>query len=95
MKSLNNIFLLIAVSFLYFTSVAAQETNQTSIRVLVRPTLDSLIAKEDTDGDKKITIDDPHVAGTDRGNKRFWIMALDGKKYEVAETYYLANLLED
>ena len=61
----------------------------------MRPTLDSLIAKEDTDSDKKITIDDPHIACTDRGNKRFWIMALDGKKYEVAETYYLANLLED
>ncbi|HQT91698.1 MAG TPA: trehalase family glycosidase, partial [Candidatus Kryptobacter bacterium] len=64
------------------------------IEVLVRPTLDSLIAKEDTDGDKKITIDDPHIPGTDRGNKRFWITSLTGKKYEVAETYYLSNLLQ-
>ena len=69
--------------------------QDTTIKVLVRPTLDSLIAKEDTDGDKKITIDDPHVPDTDRGNKRFWIDALDGNRYEVAETYYLANLLED
>ncbi len=64
------------------------------VEVLVRPTLDSLVAKEDTDGDKRITIDDPHIPGTDRGNKRFWITSLDGKKYEVAETYYLSNLLQ-
>ena len=66
-----------------------------TVRVLVRPTLDSLIAKEDTDHDKRITIDDPHITGTDKGNRRFWMEALDGKKYEVDETYYLANLLED
>ncbi len=66
-----------------------------AIKVLVRPTLDSLIAKEDTDHDKRITIDDPHVPGTDLGNRRFWMEALDGKRYEVDETYYLANLLED
>jgi alpha,alpha-trehalase len=73
----------------------AQETDRTSIRILVHPTLDSLIAKEDTDHDKRITIDDPHITGTDRGCKRFWITSLDGKKYEVAETYHLANLLGD
>ncbi len=72
-----------------------QETGDVSIKVLVRPTLDSLIAKEDTDHDKRITIDDPHIPGTDRGNRRFWIDALDGKKYEVDETYYLSNLLQD
>lgn len=64
------------------------------VKVLVRPTIDSLIAKEDTDGDKKITIDDPHIPGTDRGNRRFWLETLDKKKYEVDETYYLSNLLE-
>ncbi len=69
--------------------------GHTTVRVLVRPTLDSLIAKEDTDHDKRITIDDPHIPGTDKGNRRFWMDALDGKKYEVDETYYLANLLED
>ncbi len=71
-----------------------QGLTRTRVEVLVRPTLDSLIAKEDTDGDKKITIDDPHVPGTDRGNKRFWITSLDSRKYEVAETYYLSNLLQ-
>ncbi len=62
--------------------------------VVVRPTLDSLIMKEDTDGDKKITIDDPHIPGTNKGNKRFTLTSLDGKTYEVAGTYYLSNLLQ-
>jgi alpha,alpha-trehalase len=57
--------------------------------------LDSLIAKEDTDHDKRITIDDPHIPDTDLGNRRFWLTALDGHRYEVDETYYLANLLEN
>ncbi len=86
---------LVLATLLSLVPAFAQERVDISFKVLVRPTLDSLIAKEDTDHDKKITIDDLHIAGTDRGNKRFWITALDGKKYEVAETYYLANLLED
>ncbi|MCL5021124.1 MAG: alpha,alpha-trehalase [Bacteroidetes bacterium] len=72
-----------------------QELGLNNVEVLVRPTLDSLIAKEDTDQDKRITIDDPHIPGTDRGNRRFWFDGLDGKKYEVDETYYLSNLLQD
>ncbi len=71
-----------------------QDAGASRIEILVHPTLDSLVAKEDTDGDKKITIDDPHIPGTDRGSRRFWITSLDGKKYEVAETYYLSNLLQ-
>ena len=84
---------LIVVGLFLFSSPAI--CQDFFIKVLTRPTLDSLVAKEDTDHDKKITIDDPHVPNTDRGNKRFWITSLDGKSYEVAETYYLANLLED
>ena len=49
-----------------------------AIRVPVKTTIDSLIRDEDTDNDRKITIDDPHVAGTGRGDKRFWFTALDG-----------------
>jgi alpha,alpha-trehalase len=71
-----------------------QDERMPRAEILVRPTLDSLIAKEDTDGDKKISIDDPHIPGTDRGNKRFWITALGGKKYEVEGVYYLSNLLQ-
>src|SRR5512135_1394275 len=63
-----------------------------SARVDVRQTLDSLLRDEDTDNDRKITIEDQHIAGTTRGDKRFWISTVDGRRYEVAGTYYLANL---
>ena len=66
-----------------------------SVRVDVRQTLDSLLRDEDTDNDRKITIEDQHIAGTARGDKRFWINTVDGRRYEVAGTYYLANLLEE
>ncbi|HSE39705.1 MAG TPA: trehalase calcium-binding domain-containing protein, partial [Acidobacteriota bacterium] len=39
----------------------------------VQKTFDQLLTDEDTDNDKKITIDDPHIIGTQRGDKRFWI----------------------
>ncbi len=66
-----------------------------SVAVRVHPTLDSLIRDEDTDNDRRITIDDPHIAGTARGDKRFWFTATDGKRYEVAGTYFLSNLLQE
>ncbi|MGC8653910.1 MAG: trehalase family glycosidase, partial [Candidatus Kryptoniota bacterium] len=86
----------IALIFLFATVVYGRQTNnrEVLIKALVRPNLDSLLAKEDTDGDKKITIDDFHITGTDRGNKRFWLVALDGRRYEVDGTYYLSNLLQ-
>ncbi len=87
-----------ATTMIFISTGYCQERNSrglNEIEVLVKPTLDSLIAKEDTDHDKRITIDDPHIPDTDRGNRRFWITALDGREYEVDETYYLANLLED
>jgi hypothetical protein len=39
--------------------------------VNVRTTLDALVRDEDTDGDKKITVNDPSVLDTERGDKRF------------------------
>ncbi len=71
------------------------QTSAQVIRVEVRRTLDSLMAKEDTDGDRKITVDDPRVPGTARGAKRFWILSLDSARYEVAGTYFLSNLLQE
>jgi alpha,alpha-trehalase len=62
--------------------------------VEVRSTLDSLVYDEDTDGDKKITIDDQKIIGTDRGDKRFWIKTESGS-YEVSGTYFLSNLLQE
>jgi len=66
-----------------------------SISVNVKATLNSLIQDEDTDHDKRITIEDSHIAGTDHGDKRFWIAAADHRMYEVSGTYYLSNLLQE
>ncbi|MCI0446504.1 alpha,alpha-trehalase [bacterium] len=61
----------------------------------VKTTLEQLLADEDTDNDKKITIDDPHITGTQRGDKRFWMELSNGQKYEISGTYYLSNLLQE
>ncbi len=97
MRRLLLILATIAATLFLLKPGFAQSADEhlTSIEVLVKPTLDSLIAKEDTDHDKRITIDDPHIPDTDLGNRRFWLTALDGHRYEVDETYYLANLLEN
>lgn len=61
----------------------------------VAATLDSLLRDEDTDRDAKITIDDPHLAGTSRGDKRFWAKDVKGRQWEITGTYYLSNLLQE
>ena len=54
----------------------------------IEQTLQQLLAQEDTDGDKKITIED-------QGPKVFKIEAKDGSLYEVKGTYQLSNLLQE
>ena len=51
-------------------------------------TLHSLLAQEDTDGDKKITIED-------KGPKAFKIVSSEGMEYVVNGTYHLSNLLQE
>ena len=54
----------------------------------IETTLKALIEQEDTDGDKKITIED-------KGPKAFEIVATSGNKYLVKGTYHLSNLLQE
>ena len=65
--------------------------------IVVRPDsiLNALMQNEDTDGDTKITIDDPHIAGTNRGDKRFRFHGTNGRQVEVTGTYFLSNLLQE
>ena len=86
--------LLCAVCLICWSIGWGQDTLQ-RVRVDVKTTLDSLLRDEDTDNDKKITIDDPHVIGTERGDKRFWLTSGGGKRYELTGTYYLSNLLQE
>lgn len=73
----------------------AAPRERTPIMVNVQENLERLLAEEDTDDDKKITIDDTYVKGRARGDKRFWLIATNGKRYEVDRTYYLSNLLQE
>ncbi|MCL4704099.1 trehalase [bacterium] len=70
-----------------------QPANKVSVNI--RTTLEALMADEDTDGDKKITIDDAHIVGSERGDKRFRMQTVDQQEYEVPGTYYLSNLLQE
>lgn len=51
-------------------------------------TLSKLLEQEDTDGDKKITIED-------KGPKAFEIKSTSGDDYSVKGTYHLSNLLQE
>lgn len=65
------------------------------ILVPVQENLDRLLEEEDTDRDRKITIDDSPVAKTDRGDKRFWVLSKGGTRYQLTGTYFLSNLLKE
>ena len=65
------------------------------VSVDVGKNLERLIVEQDTDGDKKITVEDTSLKGTARGDKRFWVLSTSGKRYEVIGTYYLSNLLQE
>lgn len=54
----------------------------------IKSTLQSLLHQEDTDGDKKITIED-------KGPKVFEIKSTLGKSYVVKGTYHVSNLLQE
>ena len=54
----------------------------------VEKNLKRLLSQEDTDNDRQITV-------LDHGPKRFSIEAVDGKRFEVAGTYFLSNLLQE
>jgi len=69
-------------------------TASDGIQLDVITNLYRLLQEEDTDGDKKITINDHYIAG-EKGNKKFWLIDINGKKYEVCGTYFLSNLLQE
>lgn len=81
--------------FLFCSSFVLAQATKPLIVVDVRSSLQQLLQDEDTDNDQKITVYDFHVKGTDRGNKKFFLHTVDGKKVEVAGTYYLSNLLQE
>lgn len=88
-------FLLITPLTKAHGQVSQSPQSTQHILVDVQDNIDRLIQDEDTDGDKKITIDDTRVQKRGRGDKRFWLIAINGKRYEVVGTFYLSNLLKE
>jgi alpha,alpha-trehalase len=87
--------LLIILYFLHAPVDGQEQEPKSLIRVAVQENLVRLISEEDTDSDKKITIDDERVQGGIRGDKRFALMGIDGRVYEVMGTAFLSNLLQE
>jgi len=88
LRSCSQIFCRIC-SFFILVSIAKGQSDKITVNVHV--TFTKLVVDEDTDLDQKITINDPHIPNTTKGDKKFWI---DGK-YEVVGAYFLSNLLQE
>jgi len=54
----------------------------------IEENLDKLLLQEDTDRDKKITIED-------KGPKKFSVKTVDGNTVEISGTYFLSNFLQE
>ncbi len=54
----------------------------------INEVLTALLLQEDTDGDKKITIED-------KGPQSFELINLEGKPYPIKGTYFISNLLQE
>ena len=74
-----------------------EQRSHKAVEVAVLQNIERLLAEEDVDGDKRITVEDGRCRGASagQGDKRFWLQAQDGKRYEISGTYYLANLLQE
>ena len=92
---------LLAYSILFVATLSgggrahASEISQEPVWVNVADNLGRLIQEEDTDGDRKITVEDTRAQDGERGDQRFWLVAKNHKRYEVVGTYYLSNLLQE
>lgn len=87
-----SVFIVVLSWMIFFDSLSiGPETEQAyaapqerpPIMVDVRENLERLVAEEDTDGDKKITIHDTYMQGSHRGDQRFWLLATNGQRYRL------------
>jgi alpha,alpha-trehalase len=89
------IILFATIQFLLPQALAAQPSPVAGIRVRVNETMNALLKEEDTNGDKKITVDDERSAGAKKGTGTFSLTDIEGKRYDVAGVYCLSNLLQE
>ena len=63
-------------------------SQEIEFQLQVQPSFEKLIATADTDGDKKITIDD-------HPKSPFWMRSQKGDSVSISRIYYLSNLLQE
>ncbi len=80
-------FRFFATSIIFIICISCKNKKGSSF-LGYKQTLDKLIVQEDTDGDKKITVDDS-------GPKQFEFVNANGKSTLVKGTYHLSNLLQE
>ncbi len=87
----------VLASLLLFGALGPMKAQTVLPRLHVAPrqVIADLLGNEDTDGDRKITVHDPYIRGTDRGDKIFWFTTTGGARCEVAGVSSLANLLQE
>ncbi len=69
--------------------------SKDTLVVDINKTLEKLISEEDTDNDRKITIEDTRQGTEEIGNKCFVLTDTSGIKIVIKGTYYLSNLLQE
>ncbi|MGA1839042.1 MAG: trehalase family glycosidase [bacterium] len=88
------LFPLIIIFFASYSRAQLISLKQSTFQVDVQENIQRLIEEEDTDWDKKITIDD-HFMQSERGDKKFWLTDENNRRFEITGTYYLSNLLQE
>ncbi len=81
-------FQYLKISIIACLLIGCKEKTTEKISTGYEEVLEKLIAQEDTDNDKKITIDD-------KGPKKFEFLASDGNVHMIEGTYHLSNLLQE
>ncbi|GAB2764842.1 trehalase family glycosidase [Salinimicrobium soli] len=76
---------ILAVIFIFSTFLVFAQDPEYSLQV--EPAFQRLLSLADTDGDKKITIED-------HPKSPFWMVSQKGDSVSVSEIYYLSNLLQ-
>jgi alpha,alpha-trehalase len=66
-----------------------------SIPLHVDTAMSALLKEEDTDGDRRITIEDTNLGKGIRGDARFMLVDTTGNKYCIESTYRLSVLLQE
>jgi alpha,alpha-trehalase len=91
------LILFTAASVVMVTLVASAQDHEMEkgFHVHVETAIHQLLEDEDVDNDKKITIDDQHIAGTLRGDKRHLVTDLHGHQHHIEGNYFLSTLLQE